>query len=299
MAMAQAKSGKDTAQVIDGKDIALKLRDSIRRHVDVLIADHKIMPGLAVVLVGEDPASAIYVRNKEIAAKKAGIRSFVHRLPQNTSQDEVLKLVAQLNRDKKVNGILVQLPLPKQIDEATVIKLIDPAKDVDGLHIENAGKLVSGLPGLFPCTPLGCIALLKSVHPNLSGLHAVVIGRSNLVGKPVAQLLLRENCTVTVCHSRTPNISHVVRTGDIVIAAVGKAELVKADWIKPGATVIDVGINRVGDKVVGDVDYTSVTDVAGFITPVPGGVGPMTIACLLGNTVAAACRQNELTIPSI
>lgn len=299
MAMAQAKSGGNKAVVIDGKDIAAKLRDSIRRHVDVLIADHKIMPGLAVVLVGDDPASAIYVRNKEIAAKKAGIRSFVHRLPQNTSQDEVLKLVAQLNRNKKVNGILVQLPLPRQIDEATVIKTIDPAKDVDGLHIENVGKLASGLPGLFPCTPLGCIALLKSVHANLAGLHAVVIGRSNLVGKPVAQLLLRENCTVTVCHSRTPNIAHVVRTADIVIAAVGKPALVKADWIKPGATVIDVGINRVDDGILGDVDYAKVAEVAGYITPVPGGVGPMTIACLLGNTVAAACRQHELTIPSI
>lgn len=297
--MAMAKEKPKTAEIIDGKAIAQRLRDSIKRHVDVLIGDHKILPTLAVVLVGDDPASQIYVRNKHKVAEKAGIRSIVHELPGNASQDEVLKIVQRLNRDEKVHGILVQLPLPKQIDEATIIKHIDPLKDVDGLNVENAGRLVSGLPGLFPCTPLGCIALLKTVHHNLTGLHAVVIGRSNLVGKPVAQLLLRENCTVTVCHSRTPNISHIVRQGDIVIAAVGKAGLVKADWIKPGATVIDVGINREGEKLVGDVDFADVSQVAGYITPVPGGVGPMTIACLLGNTVAAACRQNELTIPEI
>ncbi len=297
--MAMAKEKQKEASIIDGKAVALKLRESIKRHVDVLISDHKILPGLAVVLVGADPASQIYVRNKHKAAQKAGIRSIVHELPGNPSQDEVLKLVQKLNADKNIHGILVQLPLPKQIDEATVVRNIDPLKDVDGLHVENAGRLASGLPGLFPCTPLGCIALLKTVHHNLTGLHAVVIGRSNLVGKPVAQLLLRENCTVTVCHSRTPNIAHVVRQGDIVIAAVGKADLVKEDWIKPGAVVIDVGINRSGDTIVGDVDFAGVSQVAGHITPVPGGVGPMTIACLLGNTVAAACRQNELTIPEI
>lgn len=298
MGMAQEK--QTAAQVIDGKAVAKKLRDSIKAHVDVLIGDHKIMPGLAVVLVGENPASAIYVANKEKAAKKAGIRSFVHKLPANTSQDEVLKLVRKLNEDKKVNGILVQLPLPKQIDEDTVVKTISPDKDVDGLHIQNVGRLAAGLPGLFPCTPLGCMALLKTVHKNLTGLHAVVIGRSNLVGKPVAQMLLKENATVTICHSRTPNIAHLAREADILIAAVGKPGLVKAEWVKPGATVIDVGINRLEDgRVVGDVDYDAATQVAGYITPVPGGVGPMTIACLLGNTVAACCRQNELTIPDI
>ena len=298
--MAKAKPDmKNIAEIIDGKAIAKQLRDSIKRHVDVLIEDHKILPTLAVVIVGDDPASQIYVRNKKKTAEKAGIRSIVHALPGNTSQDELLLLVQKLNKDAMIHGILVQLPLPKQIDEATIIRVIDPLKDVDGLHIENVGRLASGLPGLFPCTPLGCVALLKTVHRSLSGLHAVVIGRSNLVGKPLAQLLLRENCTVTVCHSRTPNISHVTREADILIAAVGKAELVKHDWVKPGAVVIDVGINRSGDTIVGDVDFASVLTVAGYLTPVPGGVGPMTIACLLGNTVAAACRQNELTIPEI
>lgn len=298
--MTKAKAEmKNMAEIIDGKAIAAQLRLSIKRHVDVLIEDHKILPTLAVVIVGDDPASQIYVRNKKKTAEKAGIRSIVHALPGNTSQDELLLLVQKLNKDAMIHGILVQLPLPKQIDEATIIRVIDPLKDVDGLHIENAGRLASGLPGLFPCTPLGCIALLKTIHRNLSGLHAVVIGRSNLVGKPLAQLLLRENCTVTVCHSRTPNISHVTREADILIAAVGKPELVKHDWVKPGAVVIDVGINRSGDTIVGDVDFASVSTVAGYLTPVPGGVGPMTIACLLGNTVAAACRQNELTIPEI
>lgn len=298
--MTKAKAEmKNMAEIIDGKAIAAQLRLSIKRHVDVLIEDHKILPTLAVVIVGDDPASQIYVRNKKKTAEKAGIRSIVHALPGNTSQDELLLLVQKLNKDAMIHGILVQLPLPKQIDEATIIRVIDPLKDVDGLHIENAGRLASGLPGLFPCTPLGCIALLKTIHRNLSGLHAVVIGRSNLVGKPLAQLLLRENCTVTVCHSRTPNVSHVTREADILIAAVGKPELVKHDWVKPGAVVIDVGINRSGDTIVGDVDFASVSTVAGYLTPVPGGVGPMTIACLLGNTVAAACRQNELTIPEI
>ena len=301
MTMASKKNeAPAAAQIIDGKSIAKKLRESIKRHVDVLVEDHKILPGLAVVLVGDDPASAIYVSNKEKAAKEVGMRGFVHRLPQNTSQDEVLKLIARLNEDEKVNGILVQMPLPKQIDSATILKTIDPAKDVDGLHVENVGRLMADLPGLVPCTPMGCVILAKTVQQNLSGLHAVIIGRSHLVGKPVAQLLLRENCTVTTCHSRTPNIAHISREADILVVAVGKPKLVKADWVKPGAIVIDVGINRTDEgKIVGDVDFDAVARVAGHITPVPGGVGPMTIACLLGNTVAAACRQNELTVPHI
>ena len=297
--MPNKKPQDQQAQIIDGKSIAKALRESVAKHVAVLMQDHKIMPGLAVVLVGDDPASAIYVRNKDKAAAEAGIRSFAHHLPQNTSQDELLKLVAQLNKDKKVHGILVQMPLPKQIDSDTVLKAIDPAKDVDGLHIENIGRLAAGLPGMVPCTPMGCVMLIKRVEKNLTGLHAVVIGRSNLVGKPIAQLLLRENCTVTVCHSRTRDIAHFTRQADIVVAAVGQAKLVKGDWVKPGAIVIDVGITRQGDKIVGDVDFDEVSKVAGYITPVPGGVGPMTIACLLGNTVIAACRQNELTVPHI
>ncbi|MDF3024915.1 MAG: folD [Alphaproteobacteria bacterium] len=300
MGTAKMKHTNQPATVIDGKAVAKKLRESIKRHVEVLIEDHKIMPGLAVVLVGDDPASSVYVANKQKAAKEAGIRGFVHRMPQNTSQDELLKLVHALNADGKVHGVLIQMPLPKQIDSATVLKALDPAKDVDGLHIENMGRLMNDMPGLVPCTPMGCIILLKTVTQNLSGLHAVVIGRSQLVGKPVAQLLLRENCTVTVCHSRTPNIAHVAREADILIVATGKPHLVKADWVKPGAIVLDVGINRMDNgKLAGDVDYDAVAKVAGYITPVPGGVGPMTIACLLGNTVAAACRQNELTVPHI
>ncbi len=300
MSMTKTKEKKQGAQIIDGKALAAKLRTAIARHVEVLIGDHKVLPGLAVVLVGEDPASVVYVSNKKKAAAAAGIRSFEYNLPQNTSQDELLKLVQTLNREKNVHGILVQLPLPKQIDENTVLKTIDPAKDVDGLHIENIGRLMSGLPGLVPCTPLGCIALIKSVEKNLTGLHAVVVGRSSLVGKPVAQLLLRENCTVTICHSRTPQISSITRQADILVVAVGKEKMVKGDWVKPGAIVIDVGINRTAaGGLVGDVDFDEVSKVAGYITPVPGGAGPMTIACLLGNTVVAACRQNELTVPHI
>ena len=300
MPMTKKKELQQQAKIIDGKAVAKKLRESIARHVEVLVEDHKIMPGLAVVLVGDDPASAIYVSNKKKTAAVIGMRSFVHHLPQSTSQDEVLKLVQKLNKDEKVHGILVQLPLPKQIDADTVLKLIDPAKDVDGLHIENIGRLMSGMSGMVPCTPMGCIALIKSVEKNLTGLHAVVVGRSNLVGKPVAQLLLRENCTVTMCHSRTPQLSHVTRQADILVVAVGKEKLVKADWVKPGAIVIDVGINRLPDgSICGDVDFDDVAKVAGYITPVPGGVGPMTIACLFGNTVIAACRQNELTVPHI
>lgn len=300
MHMTKQKEHAEKAHIIDGKALAKKLRESIARHVEVLIEDHKVMPGLAVILVGDNPASVIYVNKKKKLAEKVGIRSFVHHLPQNTSQDEVLKLVQTLNKQSKVNGILIQMPLPKQIDEATVLKAVDPTKDVDGLHIENIGRLVSGMPGPVPCTPLGCLMLIKSVQKNLTGLHAVVVGRSNLVGKPAAQLLLRENCTVTVCHSRTPQLAHVTRTADILVVAVGKPGLVKADWVKPGAIVIDVGINRMADgAIAGDVDLADVSSVAGYVTPVPGGVGPMTVACLLGNTVIAACRQNELTVPHL
>lgn len=300
MQMVKKEKKRQTAEIIDGKALAKALRESIARHVEVLVGDHKILPGLAVVIVGADPASQIYVRNKKKLAEEAGIRSFSYDLPQNTSQDELLKLVQRLNKDAKVHGILVQLPLPKQIDESTILKAIDPAKDVDGLHIENIGRLMSGMPGMVPCTPLGCIALIKKVEKNLTGLQAVVVGRSNLVGKPVAQLLLRENCTVTICHSRTPQLSHITRQADILVVAVGKAGIVKGDWVKPGAIVIDVGINRTAEGgITGDVDFDDVSKVAGYITPVPGGVGPMTIACLLGNTVIAACRQNELTVPHI
>lgn len=300
MGTAKMKHTNQPAALIDGKTIAKKLRDSIKRHVEVLVEDHKILPGLAVVLVGDDPASAVYVANKEKAAREVGMRGVVHRMPQNTSQDELLKLIHAMNADPKIHGVLIQMPLPRQIDGATVLKALDPAKDVDGLHIENMGRLMADMPGLVPCTPMGCIILLKTITQNLSGLHAVVVGRSQLVGKPVAQLLLRENCTVTTCHSRTPNIAHIAREADILIVATGKPHLVKQDWVKPGAIVIDVGINRMDDgKLAGDVDFNGVSKVAGYITPVPGGVGPMTIACLLGNTVAAACRQNELTVPHI
>jgi len=285
------------AQMIDGKALAKTLRESVARHVQVLIADHKIMPCLAVVIVGDDPASQIYVANKKKAAAAAGMRSVVHALSGAASQDEVLKLVRALNSDKKVHGILVQLPLPRQIDAATVIKAIDPLKDVDGLTIENVGRLMTGLPGLVPCTPLGCLTLIKSVEKNLAGLHAVVVGRSNLVGKPVAQLLLREHCTVTMCHGRSRPLKHYTREADILVVATGKPKLITADMVKPGAIVIDVGINRLpSGGIAGDVDL-GVLEVAGYVTPVPGGVGPMTIACLLGNTVAAACRQHELTPP--
>lgn len=303
MAMSEHKTTAERGIIIDGKKTARRLRQSIAHHVEVLVADHKIMPGLAVVLVGDDPASQIYVASKEKLAVAAGMRSYVHRLPKNTSQDALLELLRKLNKDKKVHGILVQMPLPKQIDTATILRAIDPAKDVDGLHIENVGRLASGLPGLVPCTPLGCLTLLRGIMPNMSGLHAVVVGRSNLVGKPMAQLLLRENCTVTIAHSRTPQLSHVTRQADILVVAVGRPQLVKADWVKPGAIVLDVGISREqsaeGSRIVGDVDFASVREVAGYITPVPGGVGPMTIACLLGNTVAACCRQNELTVPEL
>jgi methylenetetrahydrofolate dehydrogenase (NADP+)/methenyltetrahydrofolate cyclohydrolase len=254
-------------------------------------------PGLAVVLVGEDPASQVYVRSKGKATTEAGMESFEHKLPDSTGQDELVALVEALNADERVDGILVQLPLPEGVDDKAVIAALDPAKDVDGFHIANAGRLAVGEQGLVPCTPLGSLMLLKDRLGDLSGLEAVVVGRSNIVGKPMAQLLLQENCTVTVAHSRTRDLPEVVRRGDIVVAAVGRAQMVKGDWLKPGATVIDVGINRVEGKLVGDVDFDEARKVAAGITPVPGGVGPMTIAVLLRNTLVAAHARSGLPPP--
>jgi len=284
------------ARVIDGKAIAAEVRRSVAAEVEQLKNEKGLTPGLAVVLVGEDPASQVYVRNKARQTTEAGMRSFEHRLPASTSEAELLSLIDDLNRSKDVHGILVQLPLPPQIDTRKVIEAIDPAKDVDGFHPINVGRLSTGERSLVPCTPAGCIILAKTVQPDLRGLEAVVIGRSNIVGKPVAQLLLREDCTVTVAHSRTRDLPGVVRRADLVVAAVGRPEMVRGDWIKPGAIVIDVGINRVEgadgkSRLVGDVAYDEAAQVAGAITPVPGGVGPMTIACLLKNTVEAARDQ--------
>ncbi|MDE2238738.1 MAG: bifunctional methylenetetrahydrofolate dehydrogenase/methenyltetrahydrofolate cyclohydrolase FolD [Rhodospirillales bacterium] len=281
----------DLADIIDGKAFAASLRAAIASEV----AGLPYKPGLAVVLVGEDPASKVYVANKAKQTVEAGMASFEHKLPADTTRENLLTLVRQLNADLKVHGILVQLPLPKHLNADEVIAAISPEKDVDGLTVVNAGRLVSGLPGLVPCTPLGCILLLEDRLPDMTGLNAVVIGRSNLVGKPIAQLLLQKNCTVTMAHSRTRNLPGLCRTADILVAAVGRPEMVKGDWVKPGATVIDVGINRVpaeGGKtrLVGDVAYTEAAQLAGAITPVPGGVGPMTIACLLRNTLTAAKR---------
>lgn len=283
-----------TARIIDGKAIAAEVRAQVARDVAALKA-RGITPGLAVVLVGEDPASQVYVRNKGKQTIEAGMASFEHKLDAATGEADLLALIARLNADRSVHGILVQLPLPKHIDAEKVLRAIDPAKDVDGFHPVNVGKLSIGEDSIVPCTPSGCIILAKTVAPKLSGMNAVVIGRSNIVGKPVAQLLLREDCTVTIAHSRTKDLPAVVRGADLVIAAVGRPEMVKGDWIKPGAIVIDVGINRVDagggkTRLVGDVDYESCAKVAGAITPVPGGVGPMTIACLLQNTVTAATR---------
>ncbi|OYV38609.1 MAG: bifunctional methylenetetrahydrofolate dehydrogenase/methenyltetrahydrofolate cyclohydrolase [Acidocella sp. 20-61-6] len=277
------------ANLIDGKAFAQKLLGEIAAEV----AGLPVPPGLAVVLVGEDPASQVYVRNKARTTVQAGMRSFEHRLPASVAQAELLALVAALNADPAVDGILVQLPLPAGLDTAAVIAAIDPDKDVDGLTVINAGRLAAGLPGLVPCTPLGCMLLLQDALGELAGRHAVVIGRSNLVGKPVAQLLLAQNCTVTIAHSRSRDLPAICRGADILVAAAGRPRMVGADWIKPGAAVIDVGINRVpsGDgktRLVGDVDFDAACDVAGWITPVPGGVGPMTIACLLRNTLTAA-----------
>jgi methylenetetrahydrofolate dehydrogenase (NADP+)/methenyltetrahydrofolate cyclohydrolase len=293
-----------TARIIDGKAIATALRAAVAAEVQRLTRAHGLEPGLAVVLVGENPASAVYVRSKAKQTLEAGMHSFDHRLPETASENEVLALVAKLNADPAVHGILVQLPLPQQIDSQKVLAAIDPAKDVDGFHPVNAGRLATGLPALTPCTPLGCIHLAKSVHRALDGMEAVVVGRSNIVGKPLIQLLLNENATVTVAHSKTRDLPAVTRRADIVFAAVGRPEMVRGDWIRPGATVIDVGINRISgpdgkSKIVGDVAFAEVAEIAGAITPVPGGVGPMTIACLLVNTVRAACAIRGLPAPAV
>lgn len=290
------------ATLIDGKAFAAGLVDRVAAASARLEAAHGVKPGLAVVIVGEDPASQIYVRNKGETTRRAGMRSDTHRLPDTTTQAELLALIADLNADAGIHGILVQLPLPGHIDSTTVLDAIDPDKDVDGFHVVNAGRLAVGLPGMVPCTPLGCIMMLRAELGDLTGLNAVVVGRSNIVGKPMAQLLLAESCTVTIAHSRTRDLPALCRTADIVVAAVGRPEMVRGDWIKPGATVIDVGINRAPSRdpvkaaegktrVVGDVAFEEAAAVAGRITPVPGGVGPMTIACLLANTYTAACRS--------
>ncbi|MEN5176686.1 Bifunctional protein FolD protein [compost metagenome] len=289
------------ASLIDGKAFSQTLVERVAAAAARLESAHGVKPGLAVVIVGEDPASQLYVRNKGETTLKAGMRSDTHRLPAETTQDELLALIAQLNADAGIHGVLVQLPLPKHIDSAAVLDAISPDKDVDGFHIVNAGRLAVGLPGMIPCTPLGSLMLLKDQLGDLSGLNAVIVGRSNIVGKPMAQLLLGESCTVTIAHSRTRDLPALCRTADILVAAVGRPEMIKGDWIKPGAAVIDVGINRVPSRdpvkaaegktrVVGDVDFNEAVEVAGRITPVPGGVGPMTIACLLANTYTAACR---------
>ncbi len=293
-----------TATIIDGKTIAAELRGKITADVARVTQAHGHVPGIAVVLVGEDPASSVYVRTKAKAVAEAGMRAFDYKLPATTSEADLLALIAKLNADDNVNGILVQLPLPPQIDAHKIIFAIDAAKDVDGFHPINVGRLASGLPALVPCTPLGCLRLVKSVHSTLAGMEAVVVGRSNTVGKPVTQLLLKENATVTVTHSKTRDLPAVCRRADLLIVAIGKPELVRADWIKPGATVIDVGINRVtGDdgkpRIVGDVAFEEAVQVAGAITPVPGGVGPMTIACLLLNTLRAGCVQKGILGPKI
>lgn len=281
-----------SATIIDGKAHAAALRARVGGAAAVLRESAGRAPGLAVVLVGEDPASAVYVRNKGKATREAGMESFEHRLPEGTTSAELLALVARLNADPAVDGILVQLPLPAHVDAGAVLLAIDPDKDVDGFHPLNAGRLAVGLDGFVPCTPLGCLLLLSEVHPHLAGLEAVVVGRSNIVGKPMAQLLVRESCTVTVAHSRTRDLFAHVRAADIVVAAVGVPGMIRGEWIKPGATVIDVGINRGADgKLVGDVDFAGAAAVAGAITPVPGGVGPMTIACLIRNTYVSACRR--------
>lgn len=291
-----------TAKLLDGKAFAKTIRDKVAEHVTRIKNQVGVTPGLAVVLVGEDPASQVYVRSKGKQTVEAGMNSFEHKLEADTSEEELLGVIDTLNKDPAVNGILVQLPLPKHLNEDLVINAIDPAKDVDGFHIANVGLLSTGQKSMVPCTPLGCLMLLRDHHGSLSGLNAVVIGRSNIVGKPMASLLLADSCTVTIAHSRTKNLAEVVKSADIIVAAVGRAEMVPGDWIKEGATVIDVGINRIdkpegGTRLVGDVDFESCSRVAGAITPVPGGVGPMTIACLLANTVTACSRANGLEEP--
>ena len=294
-----------TATIIDGKAFAAQVRGQVAQHVKRLKDDHGITPGLAVVLVGADPASEVYVKSKGKMTKEVGMKSVEHRLAATTSEAELLALIDTLNNDDTIHGILVQLPLPDHLNEDLVISAIDPAKDVDGFHISNVGLLGTGQKSMVPCTPLGCLMMLRDHHGTLSGMDAVVIGRSNIVGKPMAQLLLNDSCTVTIAHSRTKDLAAVVRRADIVIAAVGRPEMVPGDWIKPGATIIDVGINRLDapergegkTRLVGDVDFDSCAKVAGAITPVPGGVGPMTIACLLANTVTACCRAHDLPEP--
>lgn len=294
-----------TATILDGKAFGAKIRAKVADHVTRLVSDHDIRPGLAVVLVGEDPASQVYVRNKGIATKEAGMKSVEHKLPADVAEADLYHLIDALNADPTIHGILVQFPVPDHLSERDIVARIDPAKDVDGLSVINAGLLASGQKAMASCTPLGCLMLLRETLGDLTGKDAVVIGRSNLVGKPMAQLLLRDSCTVTIAHSRTKDIAETVRRADIVIAAVGRPQMVPGDWIKPGACVIDVGINRIpapekGEgktRLVGDVDFESAKEVAGQISPVPGGVGPLTIACLLANTVTAACRIHGLPEP--
>jgi len=297
-----AKGNARQARLIDGRATAARVRADVARQVAALGARHGLTPGLAVVLVGDDPASDVYVRNKGKQTREAGMRSFETRLPASTSQADLLAHVARLNADKDVHGILVQLPLPRQIEELAIIDALAPEKDVDGFSLINTGLLAARGAGMIPCTPLGCLLLLREYVGDLAGRRALVVGRSNLVGKPMVQLLLRENCTVTIAHSRTRELAEECRRAEILVAAIGKPRMIKGDWIRPGATVIDVGINRVNvpsadgtrDRLVGDVDFDSAVGVAGAITPVPGGVGPMTIACLLKNTVAAACAQHGI-----
>jgi methylenetetrahydrofolate dehydrogenase (NADP+) / methenyltetrahydrofolate cyclohydrolase len=290
-----------TATLLDGKAFAANLRARVADHVAKLQEGHGLIPGLAVVLVGEDPASQVYVRAKGKQTVEVGMRSFEHRLPADTTQAALLALIAQLNNDADVHGILVQLPLPAHLNSDLVINAIDPAKDVDGFHISNVGRLATGQKAMVPCTPLGCLMLLRDHLGTLAGKNAVVVGRSNIVGKPMAQLLLGDSCTVTIAHSRTRDLAQVCRTADILVAAVGRPEMITGDFVKPGAIVIDVGINRItrGEKtvLVGDCDFASCADVAGAITPVPGGVGPMTIACLLANTLTACARAHGLPEP--
>lgn len=293
-----------SADLIDGKEFAQRVRDAVAADVATLKADHGLTPGLAVVIVGEDPASQVYVRNKVRQTSEVGMNSFHFEMDADVDQATLIAKVKELNADPAVNGILVQLPLPKHIDETAVIETIEPAKDVDGFHVINSGLLATGGNGLVPCTPLGCKLMLEDTLGNMSGKKAIVVGRSNIVGKPMAQLLLDANCTVTIAHSRTKDLAAEVASADIVVAAVGRAEMVKGDWIKPGATVIDVGINRIpapekGEgktRLVGDVEFAAAKARAGAITPVPGGVGPMTIACLLKNTVTATCNQHTIAL---
>jgi len=291
-----------SAEIIDGKEFSARIRAQVATHVARLKEENGITPGLAVVLVGEDPASQVYVRSKGKMTTEVGMKSVEHRLDADTSQQDLLALINDLNADPTIHGILVQLPLPGHLNEDLVINSIDPAKDVDGFHILNVGLLGTGQKSMVPCTPLGCLMMLREHLGPLAGKDAVIIGRSNIVGKPMAQLLLGDSCTVTICHSKTNDLQSVVRRADIVVAAVGRPQMVPGNWIKPGATVIDVGINRIEEdgkkRLVGDVDFASVSQVAGAITPVPGGVGPMTIACLLANTLTACCRANAIKEPS-